>query len=50
MNAPLRFEIPIVKTLHKHKSNEQGKDKIQDRHGIMFETMIQRPVSHQGVE
>src|SRR4030067_1444407 len=50
MDAPLRFEIPVVETLHKHKSNEEGKDEIKDRRRVMLEAVIERPISHQGVE
>jgi len=50
MDAPLRFKIPIVETLHEHESNEEGEDEIKDRRGVMFETVIERPIRHQGVE
>lgn len=50
MDAPLRFEIPVVETLQEHESNEEGEDEIKDRRGVMLEAMIERPVSHQGVE
>ena len=50
MDTPLRFEIPVIETLQEHESNEEGKDEIKDGHRVMLETMIERPVSHQGVE
>ena len=50
MDAPLRFEIPVVEALQEHESNEQGEDEIKDRRGVMLETVIERPISHQGVE
>ena len=50
MDAPLRFEIPVVETLHEHESNEEGEDEIKDGRGVMLETVIERPISHQGVE
>ncbi len=50
MNAPLRFEISVVETLYEHKSNEEGQDEIKDGRGVMLETVIERPVGHQGVE
>ncbi len=50
MIAPLRFEISIVEALQEHERNEEGKDKIKDGRGVVFETVIERPVSHQGVE
>lgn len=50
MDAPLRFEIPVVETLQEHESNEEGKDEIKDSHGVMLEAVIERPVSHQGVK
>src|SRR4030067_734286 len=50
MNAPLRLEVPVVETLQEHKGNEEGKDEIKDRRGVMLETVIERPISHPGVE
>ena len=50
MDAPLRFEIPVVETLQEHESNEEGEDEIKDGRGVMLETVIERPISHQGVE
>ena len=50
MDAPLRFEIPVIETLQEHESNEEGEDEIKDRRGVMLETVIERPISHQGVE
>ena len=50
MTAPLRFEIPVVEALQEHESNEKGKDKIKNGHRVMLETVIERPISHQGVE
>ncbi len=50
MDAPLRFEIPVVETLQEHESDEKGEDEIKDGRGVMFETVIERPVSHQGVK
>jgi len=50
MDAPLRFEIPVVETLQEHESNEEGEDEIKDRRGMMLETVIERPISHQGME
>lgn len=50
MDAPLSFEIPVIETLQEYESNEEGEDEIKDGHRVMFETVIERPVSHQGVE
>ena len=50
MDAPLRFEIPVVEALQEHESNEEGEDEVRDRRGVMLETVIERPISHQGVE
>ena len=50
MDAPLRFEIPVVETLQEREGNEEGKDEIKDRRGVVLETVIERPVGHQGVE
>ena len=50
MDTPLRFEIPIVEALQEHESNEEGEDEIKDGHRVMLETVIERPISHQGVE
>lgn len=50
MDAQLRFEIPVIETLQQHENDEEGKDKIKDGHRMMLETVIERPVSHQGVE
>ena len=50
MDAPLRFEIPLVETLQEREGNEEGKDEIKDRRGVVLETVIERPVGHQGVE
>ena len=50
MDAPLRFEIPVVETLQEHESDEEGENEIEDGRRVMLETVIERPISHQGVE
>jgi hypothetical protein len=50
MDAPLRFEIPVIETLQERESNEEGEDEIKDGYRVMLETVIERPVSYQGVE
>jgi hypothetical protein len=50
MEAPLSFEVPVVETLQEHERNEEGEDEIKDSRRVMLETVIERPISHQGME
>jgi len=41
MDAPLRFEIPVIETLEEHESNKESEDEVEDSCGLMFEAVIE---------
>ena len=50
MQTPLGLEVPVIETLEEHESNKEGEDKIEDGCRVMFEAVIERPVSDESVE
>jgi len=50
VETALRFEIPIIEALKEHEGNEKGEDEVEDSGGLMLETMIEGPMSDQGMK
>ena len=50
MDASLQLDVPVIEALEEHKGNEEGEDKVEDGCGLMFKTVIEGPMSDQGVE
>ena len=50
MSAALRFKISVVETLQEYESDQKGQNEVEDGRGVMLETVIERPVSYQGVK
>jgi len=50
MQTPLRLGVPVIETLEEHGSNEEGENEVKDRCRLMFEAVIERPVSDETVE
>ena len=50
MQTSLGLEVPIIETLEEHESNEKGQNEVEDGCGLMFEAVIERPISDESVE
>lgn len=50
MDSSLRFEVPVIEALQEHESDEEGKNEVEDGCGLVFEAVIEGPISDQSVE
>ena len=50
MDSSVRFEVPVIETLKEHESNEEGEDEVEDGCGLMFEAVIEGPISDESME
>jgi hypothetical protein len=50
MQTPLGLEVPVTETLEEHESKEEGENEVKDRCRLMFEAVIERPVSDETME
>jgi len=50
MQASLPLEVPVIETLQERERNKERKDEIEDGRRLMLKTVIERPISDQGVK
>jgi hypothetical protein len=50
MQASLGLQVPVIETLQEHEGDEEGENEVEDRCGLVFEAVIERPISNQTME